>query len=449
MRGCCSRCGRCLSVPAGKISGVALQRVRQTQRIRPSGRAERYLLQEYGKCRWLWNQLVAESRKRYRDDPAGTFGYAEQDKYLTGLRNATTGAVIDSQTGTNWLAEGSSVAQQQLVRDFAKSRKKALLDRKNKIPVNQRHGLPRFKKRDTALPTLNYTCRGFAIKENPETGRLVLSLPGGVIVAVVWTQPLPSDPKSVRVYRDSLGHWYASFAVEIDLDHTRLPEIGNDRVLGIDWGVTETATTVVLDISTAEVDDSATFDLPHSEHGKRSADRLARYQKMMARRKPAKGHPGSAGYKAAKRQAAKVHAKVARQRQDGARKWAKQVVTQHDKIAVEDFRPKFLAKSTMARKAADAAIAATKHELIWMAAKHGRQLKPVHPANTTTDCSSCDARTKHRLPLGQRTYHCERCGMSKPRDKNSAAVVAARAGFHPADAEGVRPTCTAACTLAA
>lgn len=416
-----------------------LKQVRQTQRLRPSGNAERHLLNEYGKCRFLWNELVTESKKRHLADPAGTFGYAEQDNFLTALRNATTGSVIDSQTGRNWLSEGSSVAQQQLVRDFAKSRKKALLDRKNKIPVAQRHGLPRYKKRDTSPPTLNYTRRGFSLKTQPDTGRLALVLPGGVILPVVWTQPLPSDPRSVRVYRDSLGHWHASFVVQIDLDHTRLPATGNDRVLGIDWGVTETATTAVLDIATGEVDDSATFDLVHSEHGKKAAARLAHYQKMMARRKPAKGQAGSNRYKKAKRNAAKVHTKVARQRQDSARKWAKSVVTNHDKIAVEDFQPKFLAKSTMAKKAADAAISTTKTELIWMATKHGRQLRLVHPANTTTDCSSCGARTKHRLPLGQRTYLCERCGMSKPRDKNSAANVAARAGFHPADAEGVSP----------
>ncbi len=426
-----------------------LRQVRQTQRIRPSSNAERYLLREYGKCRWLWNQLVAESKQRYAADPTSTFGYGEQDKYLTRLRNSTSGAAIDSETGTNWLAQGSSVAQQQLVRDFAKSRKKALLDRKNKIPVTQRHGLPRFKKRDRSLPTLNYTRRGFSIKAHPVTGEPALALPSGVLIAVVWTQELPSEPKSVRISCDSLGHWYASFVVQIDLDHTRLPEIRDSRVLGVDWGVTETATTAALNTATGEVDESAAFDLQHSEHGKRSAARLARYQKMMARRKPAKGQPGSNGYKTAKRHAAAVHAKVSRQRQDAARKWAKQIVEHHDRIAVEDFRPKFLAKSTMARKAADAAISATKAELIWMAAKHGRQLALVHPANTTTDCSACGTRTKHRLPLGQRTYHCESCGLSKPRDKNSAAVIAARAGFHPADAEGVRPTCTAACTLAA
>src|SRR5699024_10767547 len=99
-------------------------------------------------------------------------------------------------------------------------------------------------------------------------------------------------------------------------------------------------------------------------HSKTAAQKLARYQRMMARRKPAKGQPASKGYKKAKRQAAKVHKKVSRQRTDTARKWAKRVVTDHDALAVEDFQPKFLAKSTMARKAADAAIGATKTALV-------------------------------------------------------------------------------------
>ncbi len=148
--------------------------------------------------------------------------------------------------------------------------------------------------------------------------------------------------------------------------------------------------------------------------------------------------PGQAAKGYLLREAAKIQAKIARQRTDDARKWAKNIVSHHDKIAVENFRPKFLAKTSMARKAADAAIGRTKAELIWMAAKHGRDLRLVHPACTTTDCARCGARTKHRLPLGERTYTCQRCGAVRPRDKNSAAVIAARAGFVPVDAEGVR-----------
>ena len=92
-------------------------------------------------------------------------------------------------------------------------------------------------------------------------------------------------------------------------------------------------------------------------------------------------------------------------------------------MAVEDFRPKFLAKSTMARKAADAAIGATKRALIEMGRKHGRAVYPVHPAHTTMDCARCGARTKHALPLSMRTYACTVCGFVSPRDKNSARVM--------------------------
>ena len=111
----------------------------------------------------------------------------------------------------------------------------------------------------------------------------------------------------------------------------------------------------------------------------------------------------------------------------------------HDQIAVEDFKPKFLAKTTTAKKSADAAIGLAKRELVAMAKKHGRDLRLVDPKWTTMDCSKCDARTKHRLPLSQRTYTCEACGAVSPRDKNSAAVMVVRAGFDPAGVDGIRP----------
>ncbi|WP_223838486.1 zinc ribbon domain-containing protein [Saccharopolyspora pogona] len=81
-------------------------------------------------------------------------------------------------------------------------------------------------------------------------------------------------------------------------------------------------------------------------------------------------------------------------------------MTDHDVIAVEDCRPKFLAKTTMARKAADAAISATKNELIMMGRKHGRLVVLVDPKHTTMDCAACGARTKHALPHSERTYTC-------------------------------------------
>lgn len=405
-------------------------KVRHTYRLRPGVTAQRYLAREWGMCRYVWNQLVAQSKSRRATNPDATFGYADQDKFLTHLRATTTHDEVA------WLAAGSSVAQQQTVRDFAAARTKALKDRKARLPMSQRRGLPRFKKRDVALASINYTSRGFTLKTDA-TGRVRLVLPGGVHIPVVWSRDLPSHPKSVRVHQDRLGHWYASFVV--DVEHEHMPTAGDHVALGLDWGVAETATTVRVDLATGAVDETTRFDLPHKQHGRRAAAELASAQRQMARRRRPKGTAQSHGYRLAKHHAAKVAKKVARQRKDDAHKWAKTLVGAHDQIAVEDFRPKFLAKSTMARKAADAAIAATKAALIWQATKAGRQVVLVHPSHTTTDCGNCGARTKHRLPLGERTYTCESCGKVRPRDKNSATVMVARAGFCPADVEGVRP----------
>ncbi|WP_433152268.1 RNA-guided endonuclease InsQ/TnpB family protein [Actinomadura nitritigenes] len=392
-------------VTTPESSEVGTGNVRYGYRLRLSSTAERALLAEWDRCRWVWNECVARSRAAHTaGEPCGP---ARLDKMLTGWRAERP-----------WLRKGASVPQQQTIRDFGTSRTKALADIKAGLPVRRRAGMPRFKKRDLAAPTLNYTRRGFRVRD----GRLRLA--GGIAVTVVWSRDLPADPTSVRIHRDPLGHWYASFVVPARMEP--LPATG--RIIGVDWGVRETATTT-----------SDEHDLPHSEHGVKAAARLARYQRQMARRRAPKGKAQSKGYRRARLQAAKACKKVARQRQDDARKWAKRVVRDHDVVAVEDFRPKFLARSTMARKAADAAIGATKKALVEMGRKHCRDIRLVDPAYTTMDCGECGARAKHRLPLSERIYTCTACGSSSPRDKNSARVMLVRAGLDPDGADGARP----------
>jgi putative transposase len=393
--------------------GVAAEggHARYTYRLRVSPAARTALMAEWDRCRWVWNECVAKSRAVHLHNKATgeklTCGPAQLDRMLTAARARTP-----------WLREGSSVVQQQAIRDFGRSRAKAHKDITERLPMARRAGMPTHKKKREAQASLNYTKRGFRLKG----GRLHLA--GGIVLTVVWSRELPAEPSSVRVYQDSLGHWYGSFVLPAEV--VPLPETG--RVLGVDWGVKETATTT-----------SDAHDLPHAGHGSKAQAKLTRYDRMMARRRPKKGQPASRGYREAKRLRAKAYKKVARQRADTARKWAKKVVRDHDAIAVEDFRPKFLARSGMARKAADAAICATKQALIEMGRKHGRDIRLVHPAHTTMDCANCDARAKHALPLSERTYTCTACGLVSPRDKNSARVMVVRAGLNPAGAEGARP----------
>jgi putative transposase len=358
--------------------------VRYRYRLRPGAATLTALLREWDRCRWVWNQAVArlnESGEWVRDDA------------LTGWRREH-----------HWLREGSVVAQQQMLRNFRARRAKG-------------KGRRKFKSAKRSLPSLNYTKRGFAVRD----GRLCLA--GGLSIPVVWSRQLPSEPSSVCVYRDCIGHWYASFVVQ--RDEQALPVC--DRSIGIDWGVRDVATTT-----------DPEYDLPHPEYGKRAARELARRQRAMARRKPRPGERASKGYLGAKRVVAKLSKKVGRQRQETARKWATKVVADHGSLAVEDFKPRFLAKSRMARKSADGTIGATKATLIEYAQRAGRKVVLVPPAYTTMTCSGCGARAKSRLRLSERVFLCGSCGMVQDRDRNAARVILDRAGLNPAGVEAVR-----------
>ena len=357
---------------------VVEETVRYTYRLRPGRTALSALANEWHRCRWLWNECVRLQRDGHR--PTMKMLGAE----LTAARSRAP-----------WLREGSQVAQQQMLRSYDQALR-------HSFQVKGR-GRPTMKSRRRTPPSLEYTKRGFSIRD----GRLVL--PKGVSIPVVWSRELPSEPTSVRVYRDSLGHWYASFVVRRERDE--LPEV--EGGIGIDWGVSATATTT-----------SPEHDLPHLGHRKRCAAELAKAQRKMARRRR-KGGAQSNGYKRARSQAAKLHKKAARQTQHDSQVWAKKVVDNHSTIAIEDFKPKFLTRSTMARKAADAAIGAAKRELIDRGVRAGRKVVLVQPAYTTMTCSSCFARAKQRLGLAERIFLCHACGYTDGRDRNAARVILA------------------------
>jgi len=370
-----------------------IETVRYTYRLRPGRTAKAALLAEWGRCRWLWNEAVHQHRTRRKPT------LCKLSKLLTEARGRNA-----------WLRAGSQVAQQQTLRTYT-----AALGASFTV---KGQGRPKVKKLKKALPSLEYTTRGFRIKGG------VLCLPGKVTVPVVWSRDLPSAPTSVRVYRDNLDHWYASFVVKRD---TIVPAAADGSAIGIDWGVKVTAATT----------DTA-FDLPHLGHRRRCAAERAKAQRKMARRCRPKGAAPSKGYLRAKRQAARVEKKAARRNTHEARVWAKQIVDNHTLIAVEDFKPMFLAKSRMARKAADAAIGACKRELIYQGVRAGRQVVLVPPAYTTMTCSECGTRAKLRLGLGIRVFDCAACGYTADRDVNAARTILATAERVRASADDVR-----------
>jgi putative transposase len=103
------------------VSGVE-EIVRYTYRLRPGAQAERALLDEWHRCRFLWNEAVHQQRISRKP----TFG--RLSRLLTEARAATA-----------WLRAGSQVAQQQTLRTYA-----AALNDSYRV---KGRGKPRFKAR--------------------------------------------------------------------------------------------------------------------------------------------------------------------------------------------------------------------------------------------------------------------------------------------------------------
>lgn len=364
--------------------------MRYRYRLRPGATAERALIEEWHRCRWVWNDAVAQMR-------------AGQRITLTGLGKQLTA----HRANLDWLRAGSQDAQQQELRTF-------LLAHSHAFKVKGRRR-PTFKAARKTLPSLQFSTNGFSVKDNR------LMLPKKVRIPVVWSRDLPSEPTSVRVYRDTLGHWYASFVVRRPAEPA--PEASG--AIGIDWGVKTTAATTATE-----------YDLPYQAVRKDAAADLAQAQRKVSRRyRP--GKTQTKGYRRAKRAAAKINKKARRRNTHVGRVWARKVVANHQVIAVEDFHPKFLTKSTMARKAADAAIGTLKTTLIEYAERAGRRVVLVEPAYTTMTCSACFARTK-RLGLNVRIFTCPACGYTDDRDRNAAKTILAVAERGHTSVESIR-----------
>jgi len=249
-----------------------------------------------------------------------------------------------------------------------------------------------------------------------------LTLAGGISLRVIWSRELPSAPSSVRVYQDALGHWYASFVVTAEIE--QYPETGD--VIGIDWGVRDIAITT-----------SDAHDLPHPEFGKKSAEKLTRYQRQMARRKPERGKPASAGYKRAERKAAKVHAQVAAQRQtrpvSGPSQLSATSVSSRSRTSTEVPGKEHDGKESSRRRDRGG-----QASLLEAAAKHGRVVHLVRPGLHHDGLQRVRGESQVRCRCPREPTHAVHAVLSC-RGTRTAPRDAQQAGLNPAGADRVRP----------
>ncbi|MGN9781030.1 RNA-guided endonuclease InsQ/TnpB family protein [Nonomuraea sp. ZG12] len=241
-------------------------------------------------------------------------------------------------------------------------------------------------------------------------------------VRVHQHRPAKGRVKTISVKREGL-RWYVVVSCD-GVSAETLPATG--AAAGIDMGVASLVTT----------GDGEHLENPR--HLAASADRLAAAQRTLARKKR-----GSKRRRKAVAGVAALHAKIRRQRLDGAHKAALTLVRAYDVIVHEDLRIANMTrsasgtiaqpgrnvaqKSGLNRSILDAGWGVFLTILSHKAESAGRELIAVNPAGTSRTCSRCGhCAAENRVT--QAGFRCTACGHTAHADVN-AAVNILRAGL--------------------
>ena len=285
----------------------------------------------------------------------------------------------------------------------------------------RRVGFPRYKRRSARRSFTVSTGFGLADARHlrlPRIGPLRTKEPMGALVKMLER----GEARMLGVtVSETAGRWFASIRVAARshgpaFEAARRPK----AVAGVDLGIKHLATVVVVearrDGTVAETVEVA----PNEKH-------LARYQRRLARqaRAVARRQRGSKRHRRAQLALQKTHAAVAAARRDSLHKLNTALARTCGTIVVEDLNVSGMVRNHhLAKAVSDASFAEVRRQLTYKTTWRGGRLVVAdrfYPSSKT--CSACGA-VKAKLPLAERTYTCEHCGVVCDRDVNAARNLA-------------------------
>jgi putative transposase len=213
------------------------------------------------------------------------------------------------------------------------------------------------------------------------------------------------------------GRWFVSFGCEVQRA-IRGPQRPGARI-GVDVGLRQLA---VL---------SDGRQIPNPAPLQAAQRRLRQLNRQLARRQGPIAPDGSIwepskGWQQTRQQLGRAHARVANLRRDSLHQLTSTLAATYGTIVVEHLNVAGMLKNRrLARRLADAGFGELRRQLTYKCAWAGGSLVQADmffPSSKT--CSGC-GHAKAKLPLSERTYRCERCGLVLDRDLNAARNLAA------------------------
>jgi transposase, IS605 OrfB family, central region len=367
-------------------------------RIYPNKKQKLFIQCNFGYTRFVWNQMLGMMIERHKNNPDAPFLNAfALNNLLPALKKECP-----------WLKEAESTSLQNSNHDLVEAYKKFF---------KQKHGFPKFKSKKQFKQS--YQSK-FVNQNIKQVALHYLKLPKLGVLRFRSGKPIPETIKSVTIRKTFTGHYFAVLLVEDESQVFRK----TNACIGLDFGVSD-----LLIGSDEQKVPSVRFDKRQSQKmhdwQKRLARRRLQAQKEMAWDKHNKVlQPRTLSdfknVQKAQLMVAKLHEKVANQRQNYLHQITTKLVRSYDLIVIEDLKAKNMMRNhKLARAIANQAWGKIRRMLTYKCAWYDKKLVRVNPYKTSQICSHCGHDDgKHELAV--REWVCPQCDTHHDRDINAA-----------------------------
>lgn len=343
-------------------------------RLYPTLEQADYLLRACGSRRHAFNQLLAH----FSQDGVKWSKAAAYQHYIKVIRPQFP-----------WYSEVSARVTRNAIDDLDNAFKHFFRRCKN----GEKPGFPRFKKRG-----LNDS---FALREKPKfsiDGRWLRIEKLKTRIKLQQELRFTGAPCQVTISHKA-GRFYASILVDTQDYNCHAPE---QEIVGVDFGIKKLA---VLSDGT---------EIPANAALKRNLKLLAKKQRRLSRKQN-----GSNRRAKAKQSVARLHQRIANQRQAALHELSDYLTRTYKTVVIEDLNVRGMVKNRrLARSISDAGFGGLRSMIEYKAELRGNTVivaDRFFPSSKM--CSGCGQ--IHDITLADRTIECD-CGLAMDRDLNAA-----------------------------
>ena len=365
-------------------------------RLYPNKAQQDQLRQMFGNNRFIWNQMLAMAKTRYKNNPNSCFVNEYGMNYL----------VKQLKQEYLFLKESDSSSLQVSNHNLAQA---------FKTLFKHQGGYPRFKSRHSAKQsyTGKSTCKLIA-KRRVKLAKL------GSIRTSKASRLNGCKIKRYTLSLEPTGRYYLSLTVD---DPNIQPLEKTGAVVGIDLGVADLAIT-------SDGKKYPKFKTPYldkqvrtwqSKFSKRKHRDIVKVRQWNHNHKTVKEKlEDYQSWQRARKVKACYQARIASKRKDYLQKITTELVRNYDVIVMEDLKTKNLLKNHyLAKSISNQAWREFRTILEYKCKWYGKKLVIVHPNYTSQICSNCGFHSGPK-PLKIREWTCPKCGVHHDRDINAA-----------------------------